>query len=296
MAYTLYPNTPLLHYSILQVMYSIGIMQGRLSSPVPGRPQAFPHASWEAEFQRARVCGFDTIEWLFEAERYEQNPLWEDAGLEKIRQQVRSTGVQVCSVCAHYFMLHPFFRVSEQERKQSIAVLCRLICQAAALGIDTILLPVLETTEIRTEAEAAQLLDSLQEPLALAKEHDIRLGLETELPASQYRDLIEAANSPQLGVYYDTGNATAKGYDIVADIRLLKPLLCGIHIKDRKRGGGSTFLGQGDTPFAAFFETLAEIGYTGRLVLETPTGEDAVSIGKTHREFIRSLLPSGGQL
>ncbi len=273
-------------------MYSIGIMQGRLSSPVPGQPQAFPRDSWEEEFQRARACGFDTIEWLFEAEDYEQNPLWHEVGLENIRRQILATGVQVYSVCAHYFMLHPFFRVSEQERNQSIAVLGRLIGQAAALDIDTILLPVLETAEIRTDAEATQLLNSLQEPLTLAEKHGIRLGLETELPATQYRDLVEAAHHSQLGVYYDTGNAAAKGYDIAADIQILKPWLCGIHIKDRKYGGSSTFLGQGDTPFAVFFETLTEIGYTGRLVLETPSGENAVNIGKTHREFIQNLLPS----
>ena len=271
-------------------MYSIGIMQGRLSSPVPGQPQAFPWDCWEEEFQRARACGFDTIEWLFEAEEYERNPLWDEAGLEKIRRQILLTEVRVSSVCAHYFMLHPFFRVSAQERKQSIAVLNRLVGQAEIVGIDTILLPVLETAEIRTDAEATQLLDSLREPLALAKEHGIRLGLETELPAAQFLALIEAANHPNLGIYYDTGNATAKGYDIAADIQVLKPWLYGIHIKDRRRGASSTFLGQGDTPFAAFFETLAKIGYTGSLVLETPSGEDAVNIGETHREFIRNLL------
>lgn len=271
-------------------MYPIGIMQGRLSPPVPGCPQAFPWTSWEAEFQQAQFCGFDALEWLFAAEAYEQNPLWNESGLEKIRRQMAATGVWVGSVCAHYFMLHPFLRVSEPERCYSVQVLNRLIGQAAAVGIDTILVPVLETAEIRTEAEATQLLDSLREPLALAQQHGIRLGLETELPTLQYRNLIEAAKHPHLGAYYDTGNATAKGFDLVADLRILQPVLCGIHIKDRKQGGSSRLLGEGDTPFAAFFTTLADIGYTGRLILETPSGDDAVAIGKRHREFIGNLL------
>ena len=44
----------------------IGIMQGRLSSPVPGRLQSVSVVDWEAEFRHASACGFDSIEWLFE--------------------------------------------------------------------------------------------------------------------------------------------------------------------------------------------------------------------------------------
>jgi L-ribulose-5-phosphate 3-epimerase len=275
-------------------MNPIGIMQGRLSPPVPGRLQAFPWVSWEQEFQHARLCEFDTIEWIFEVEHYEENPIWTESGRGRIYQHIISSGVQVHSLCADYFMAHPFFRVSKQERKHSIAILNRLICQAAGVGIRTILLPVLEVAEIRTTDEEQQLLDSLHEPLSIAMEHGIRLGLETELPVAQYRTLIEKGNHPALGVYYDTGNATAKGYQIDTDIRILGPLLCGIHIKDRKRDGPSMLLGQGDANFSAFFKALAEVNYSGSIVLQTAFGEDYLGIAKTHRTFIRNLLSLKG--
>ena len=67
-------------------MNQIGIMQGRLSPPVAGRLQAFPWKSWEEEFDHARLCGFDTIEWLFQADRHEENPIWIGTGREKIRR------------------------------------------------------------------------------------------------------------------------------------------------------------------------------------------------------------------
>jgi hexulose-6-phosphate isomerase len=271
-------------------MYSIGIMQGRLSPPVPQRLQMFPWSSWQQEFHRARSCGFDAIEWLFEAEGYEKNPIFTESGPEDICRQVAQTDIHVRSLCADYFMEHPFFRVSPQECEHSIWVLKRLIQQAARVGVQSILLPVLEISEIRTDDEAAALLSSLQEPLSVALEHGIRLGLETELPVHQYRELVEKGKHSALGVYYDTGNAAAKGYDIAADIEILGPLLCGIHIKDRKHGGPSTLLGQGDADFPGFFKRLRAFDYVGIITLQTAFGEDYLGIAETHRRFIQELF------
>jgi len=269
----------------------ISIMQGRLSPPVPGRLQAFPWLSWEQEFHHASVCKFDAIEWLFEDDGYEQNPIWTETGLKRIRRHIATTGIQLRSLCADYFMAHPFFRVSEQERAHSVDVLNKLIVQATKVGIRTILLPVLEAAEIRTDLEKVQLLDSLLEPLPLAAAHDIRLGLETELPAPEYRALVEQGDHSALGIYYDTGNAAAKGYDIAADIHTLGPFLCGVHIKDRKRNGPSVLLGEGDVSFVAFFQALADVGYTGPLVLQTAFGEDYLDVARTHMKFVKDHLP-----
>ena len=270
-------------------MNEIGIMQGRLSPPVPERLQAFPWSSWEQEFERAQTCGFAAIEWLFEANNYERNPIWSATGLEKIRQQILTTGIQIRSVCADYFMPHPFFRVSESERAYSVDVLNRLIDRAARVGVRVILLPVLEVSEIRTEEEKKQLLASLRKPLSLAASNGIKLGFETELPASEYRTLVEQFDHPAVGIYYDTGNAVAKGYNIAEDIRTLGPLLCGVHVKDRKRGGPSVLLGQGDADFAAFFKALIEIHYTGLLVLQTAFGEDYLNIARSHLAILEQL-------
>lgn len=271
-------------------MNEIGIVQGRLSPPVERRLQAFPWNSWEKEFAHARECGFDAIEWLFEAEDYEQNPLWTEAGVEKIQSLAEETSVVVRSVCADYFLVHPFFRVGESERQHSVAVLNQLISRAAQLGIKVILLPVLEISELRNEREKIQLQESLREPLDRAATHEIRLGLETELPATEYRELIEQGSHPALGIYYDVGNATAKGYDSAADVRELQPFLCGVHIKDRKRNGPSVLLGQGDADFDGFFETLAEVRFTGPLIQQTALADDYLAVAKSHLKFVRDRI------
>jgi len=268
----------------------IGIMQGRLSPPAPGRLQTFPWSSWKAEFLRARECGFDSIEWIFESERCEENPIWRNDGVNDIRRQVLETGVQVRSLCADYFMDHPFFRVNKAQCMQSVEVLKQLIIRAAHVGIKTILLPVLEQAEINIPSEKEQLIESLTDPLHLSGELGISLGLETELPAWEYRALVELGSHPALAAYYDMGNSIAKGYDIAADVCVLGPYLHGVHVKDRKRGGPSVLLGQGDADFAAFFCALSEVGYTGPLILQTAFGDDYMRIARTHREFVESII------
>ncbi len=273
----------------------IGIMQGRLTPPVSFRLQAFPTGAWEAEFERAKTCGLDSIEWLFEADdgrghSYRENPLWSPSGREEICRVIDQTGIPVRTCCADYFMPHPFFRVSEAERLESVAVLKQLILNAAGLGVRSILVPVLEVSEIRTPEEKGLLLKSLEEPLDLAAEKGIALGLETELPAQDYLALVEDAHHPALGVYYDTGNNAAQGHDIAADARILGPYLVGVHIKDRKRGGSTVLLGQGDADFRGFFKETRAAGYTGPVILQAAFGPDFMGIASRHRQFIEDCL------
>jgi L-ribulose-5-phosphate 3-epimerase len=268
----------------------IGIMQGRLGGPPLTRLQVFPYHTWEQEFENARSCGFDLIEWLFTEDAGRdtaENPLSTQSGRQRILHLAKESGVQVHTCCAHYFMLHPLFRVSETDRLSSIAILVDLVENSARVGIKTILLPVLETCEIQNEGEKMLLLEALQEPLNLALQCGVRLALEMELPGDEYRAFIQQADHPALGAYYDSGNNTARCYDIVTAVQDLGPYLFGVHIKDRVRGGSSVLLGQGDTDFAGFFPALKATGYAGPIILETPLGSDPLVTARSHCVFVR---------
>lgn len=266
-------------------------MQGRLS-PRRARLQSFPWGDWREEFARARALGFDAIEWLFEAEEYRHNPLWSEAGISDIRARMNETLISVPSVCATYFLRHPFFRVSAPQRRRSIDILGRLVLHASMLDARVILLPLLEAAEIRSESEKVQLLDSLIEPLDLAQAHGVTLALETSLATREEVALLEEAKHPALGSYFDTGNATAGGHDIAFDIQIAAPFLRGVHIKDRPRGGPNVALGMGDANFAGFFSALKSIDYDATLILETTPGHDYYESARQNLEFVKSLLAS----
>jgi hexulose-6-phosphate isomerase len=258
--------------------------------------QAFPWHSWGAEFELARTCGFDGLEWLFEADRYEENPIWTGTGQDHIRAVAARTGIRVLSICADYFMSHPFVRVTRTEVAQNVKILCQLIACAEAIGAPTVLIPVLEAAEVRSPSEVKALLDALEDPLTVAEARGITLGLETELPAAEFLGLLSSSESPACRAYYDTGNAAAKGFPIVQDVKTLGPYLCGIHLKDRRYGGGSVPLGTGAVDFDGVLKVLDATLYDGPMVLQAASGPAYLELAQQQAAFIRAAMGSCGPI
>ena len=276
-------------------MNEIGIRQGRLSPASSGPVQRFPQASWREEFHIARDCELHFIEWLFAADDYERNPVWSEQGLRQIREMVDATGVAVRSLCADYFMAHPFVRVSDGQRVEHAETLSELIVRSSTAGIEVVVIPLLETGEVRNAEELGDVRAALAGALDIAARLSVTVALETDLPAA----IITAADvtpHPALRVCYDTGNAAAKGFEVSADLVRLGSHLSIVHLKDRDRSGTSVALGSGIADLPAFFRTTAALSFRGPLVLETPRGADSLSSAKANVAFAHAcaarLAPS----
>lgn len=254
-------------------MNPIGIMQGRLS-PAGARPQSFPRETWRDEFDRARRCGFDCLEWLITESGLEENPIW--ARPDDIRRCAEDSGVRLTTLCADCFL----------QRGDDHALLERLLAAAAGLGIDTVVVPWLEQNAVGVGGYRRRL--SALRPMAAR--HRVRIAIESDLAAAAVRELIAECAPFPIGVCYDTGNAAAIGDDAAADLRTLGWRVFAIHIKDRTRSGPSVPLGHGSVNFARLADALIDIDYRGALVLETPRGADPMIAARTQREFLEQRL------
>lgn len=272
------------------IILYFGIMQGRLSDRAGEKIQSFPWLTWELEFDLARQCGFDSIEWVFDSNNYVENPILSTAGLNGVVKLIDKTGVLVNSLCANYFMDHPFFRTSDYEISKSVEILKLLIINASAVGVKTILLPVLESSEIRNNLEKDNLRSSLDSCVNLAEKRNIRLSIETELPAIEFLELIESFESEFLGAYYDLGNAAFKGYDLLKDIAVLNNHLVGVHIKDRNIGGGSVLLGMGDVNFEKVIPFIIKRNYNGGIVFEHYYDRLPVKTAIRNLKYIKKII------
>ncbi len=270
----------------------VGVMQGRLSPRPPGKLQEFPWSSYAAEFPKAARLGLHSIEWIFEAARWEENPLWTEAGREEIRGLVARTGVRVQSVCADFFMVHRLAGESPAALARHCDVLSDLIVAAHSVGADRILVPLLETSAVDTPALEREVALSLRSVAPMAERYGVTLGLEMEIPGHDYAKVIESVGSAHVRAYYDTGNSTAQGLDIAEDILPLLPLLHAVHIKDRVRGGGSKPLGTGDTNFQGFFPRLLRAGFRGDFVLQHYFDEQPELEAERSLSFVEQLLES----
>jgi len=192
--------------------HPIGIMQGRLVHPRRRGIQFFPFKEWQEEFQTAARISIDEIDFIFDLERYQENPLWTKEGLGKIQEAIKESGVKVQHICADFFMRRPFFRVSEEERKENIEILKHLIESAKQIGAVNIEVPLVDNSSIKTEEEKDILVQSLRECLPKAQEFGVTISLEADLPPKELLLLVERFHNPFLKITYDSGNSSSLGF------------------------------------------------------------------------------------
>jgi L-ribulose-5-phosphate 3-epimerase len=241
----------------------VGVMQGRLSPRPSNRLQAFPHQTWPEELAQAKRLGFSYLEWIYEAERAEENPIVSSAGRASIRACARASGLPVGSVCADYFMVHRLAGGSATSRAEHAAALCELVRWTRELGATRILLPLLETSAVGTPELVREVTESIQSVCSTLDECNVVLGLEMEIAGKDYAAVIRGIGHDKVRAYYDTGNSTAQGFDIAKDILPLLPVLEAVHLKDRVVNGTSQPFGRGAANFAEFFGVLTASGYHG---------------------------------
>jgi L-ribulose-5-phosphate 3-epimerase len=134
------------------------------------------------------------------------------------------------------------------------------------LNAGVMLLPFFGKGAITNAAERDAVAGALKELLPEAERAGVTLGLENTLSAEDNVRLMDrAGNSRALLVYYDVGNSTNGGYDILSEMRWLGAArICQVHIKDNPH-----YLGEGKIDLPAVFRVMHEIGYSGFANLET---------------------------
>ena len=143
---------------------------------------------------------------------------------------------------------------------------------ARALGVKVILLPFFGKGALETQAEMDYVGDVLREVAPVAEKAGVILGLEDTISARDNVRIMERTKSPAVLTYYDVGNSTKNGFDVVEEIRWLgADRICEVHLKDNPH-----YLGQGTIDFPAVVDALADIGFSQWAQLETSSPSGSV--------------------
>lgn len=159
----------------------------------------------------------------------------------------------------------------------------------AKLNARVMLLPFFGKGALQTREEMEYVADVLKEHAPAAEKAGIKLGLENTISAEDNVRIIERIGSPAVRVYYDIGNSTNNGFDVVKEIRWLKAeRICQMHLKDNPN-----YLGEGKIDFPAVMKAIKDIGFAGFANLETSTPSKEVEPDmKRNLGFIRKLMAS----
>ncbi len=259
-------------------MRSYGIMQGRLT-PSEGRGiQFFPFDNWDVEFELGAEIGINEIEWIFDYDNYNDNPLWSSKGVSNVRDVIDSTSVVVHSICFDYFMRRPFYKASTFEmndvRDENIEFAHRIIDAMTEVGASLMEIPMVDDSSIKNDEERKRVIDYLQDVLYIAEAADILIGCETDMPVGVFKKFLDDINHPRIRANYDSGNSSGLGYDHEDEINSLGDYIANVHVKDRVLHGTTVELGTGSADFDKTFSALKSIGYEGSVILQAARDED----------------------
>ena len=264
-----------------------GIMQGRLLPKYQNRYQAHPLGYWKDEFTIAKEIGLSYIEFILDHNEYEKNPLMSDLGINEIENIIQKTGIGVRSICADIFMEAPLHSDNNSISNTSKEILLKLIKNSAKLGIIDIVIPCVDQSTLRGEADQKRLIENLTEPINLASKRKINLALETDLSPIPFLNLLNKLDAGVVKVNYDIGNSASLGFDIFEEFKLYGNRISDIHIKDRELGGGSVVLGTGNANFKSFFEVFSKIDFKGPIVMQVYRDEEGVDIFKKQFDWFK---------
>jgi sugar phosphate isomerase/epimerase len=158
-----------------------------------------------------------------------------------------------------------------------------------ALNSKVLLLPFFGQRALRTHDEMDYVGDALRDLGPDAEKAGVALGLEDTISAEDNVRIMERSRSKSVLVYYDVGNSTKAGFDVVKEIRWLgKDRICQFHLKDNPH-----YMGEGSIQFPPIMQAIRDIGFVGYANLETDAQPNRVEADmRKNLEYIRKVVGS----
>jgi L-ribulose-5-phosphate 3-epimerase len=231
----------------------------------------------------AKSIGFDGVQ--VSLTRTAPFPLADAAVRQQFLAESKRTGLPLASVCLD--ILHVNYLKNDPLGIRRVA---DAIPITQALGVRVILLPFFGNGALTSTVEMDYVGDALREVAPAAERARVILGLEDTISARDNVRIMERTKSPAVLTYYDVGNSTGNGFNVVEEIRWLgRERICEVHLKDNPH-----YLGQGKIDFPAVIAALSDIGFDAWAQLETsnPTKSVEADMGK-NLAFNRKLMGTG---
>ena len=159
------------------------------------------------------------------------------------------------------------------------------------LNARVMLMPFFGKGAMATPEEMDYVGDALRELAPEAEKAGIFLGLEDTISAENNVRIMDRSRSKAVRVYYDVGNSTNNGFEVVKEIRWLgKDRICQIHLKDNPG-----YMGEGKIDFQAVMKAILDIKFSGFANLETSAPSHSVENDMNRNlSFVRKLVATNG--
>jgi L-ribulose-5-phosphate 3-epimerase len=264
----------------------LGIMQGRLSEPLPGGIQEFPINTWEKEFELANSLGIKVIEWTLAYKDLKINPIFDIKNYNKFKALQKKHAIQIPSLALNCFVEAPFYKRNELTGLESnVSDLIWIVDRLIHTEVKILVLPIVAECGVFNENCLSKLISCLKSVEQILESANIKIAIECEFNIKFMVILLSKLNPSIFGVNFDMGNSAALGNNPEEELFVCKDRILNVHIKDRLLSGKSVKLGDGAVDFSTVANLLIDQKYKGNMILEA-----ARSLDKNEFELTSSYL------
>lgn len=199
------------------------------------------------------------------------------------REASKRTGMEIASMAEGEFWQAPLKTDARAAKWLSDSI---DVCTALGMKIT---MPACFELDMNDKPGIDHVVGIFREVAKKAEKQGITIGLENWMSAEDHKRLNDLIASPAVKVYYDVGNSTDKGRDILKEIRSLGSLICEFHFKD-----AGHLLGQGRIDFQKVRKALDDIHYSGWIHLEAAVPHGVIADYRTQCSYLRKIFPPRG--
>jgi len=224
-------------------------------------------ADEKAIFSQAKRLGLDGVEVILSRQQLRDPGR---ARLAALKQAQRDSGLEISALMMNEHNRGGIASPDPAVAQAALEDIRQAIGWAAELQARLILVPFFAQAELVTPADLNRAAHAFRELCPLALSRGVKLGYEGLLAAPEVRRLAGEVNSKAFGCYFDMANIIGRGLDTALEIKALGALVTQVHLKEARIRPGDSHPGLGQVNYVESAKALAEIGYDGWIVLETP--------------------------
>jgi L-ribulose-5-phosphate 3-epimerase len=273
--------------------------------PVGIYEKALPfEVDWYERLTIARYAGFDFVEISIDESDQRLIRLdWSERERANLRQAIASTGVPLITMCLSGHRKFPFGSADPKVRRRAFDIMRKAIDFAVEIGVRVIQLAGYYVYyEPHNDGSLQRYQEGLAKSLEWATQADVMLALEnvdgSDVDSiSQAMYFVQAFGSPWFQIYPDIGNLAEHGLDVCAELELARGHIVGVHVKDTRPGEPRRVpFGKGTVPFVEAFRKLAEMNFSGPILMEmwNDDSPDSMQIVQQSREWIVDRMLEAG--
>ena len=222
---------------------------------------------WEIDqiLDAARSNGYDGVELRFYNGSFDLPKALAQfrGGPVEFRRRFERVGVEICCLDTSLRLAAPDQPLTEAEQMMELALALRAPHLRVFGG---------EPAQGESEDEwLKRMADKLTRLGRRAAQRGLRVLVETHDALSsgaKVAKLLQAAGQQGTGALWDLNHPVGTGESPVETARLIGRLTHHVHLKDGKKAGGYTLLGEGDVPLRELVAELHQAGYNRYLSLE----------------------------